>query len=124
MLRFVAGLPDSARRGTQRLLRRTFNTSCSVLVDPLADPALARLRRIVADMRQDTNLLTQLVASTVDEVVRGHHATAASLPLVIYNPCLSSHPALRMWSCRPRPSRSGLKMKPSPLAALATTSAT
>lgn len=90
VLRFVAGLPDSARRGTQRLLRRTFSASRSVLVDPLADPALARLRRMVADMRQNTNLLARLVASTVDEVVRGHHASLASLPQVIYNPCLSS----------------------------------
>lgn len=90
VLRFVAGLPDSARRGTQRLLRRTFSANRSVLVDPLADPALQRLRRMVADMRQDTNLLARLVASTVDEVVRGHHASLASLPQVIYNPSLSS----------------------------------
>ena len=89
-IRFMTGLPRTARRATSRLLRSCAAGRGELLVELESHPTLVRLSRLRTELRESANPMMRSIEFTIAAVMDDHGAGISALPSAMRSPSCHS----------------------------------
>ena len=89
-IRFMTGLPRTARRATSRLLRSCAAGKGELLVELESHPTLVRLARLRTELRESANPMMRSIEFTIAAVMDDHGAGISALPSAMRSPSCNS----------------------------------
>lgn len=96
-IRFMTGMPRTARRAMSRLLRSCAAGREELLVDVESHPTLVRLARLRTELRESANPMMRSIEVAISSVMDDQRAGISAMPSVMRDPSCSSE---EFASCR------------------------